>query len=299
MQQYDLIALRSFIAVVDSGSFYKAADLLEASTAAVSRRVSGLESALGVRLLNRTTRKIELTQAGLQFYNDIIIIFDSLTEAEERIQQGREVIKGTLRMAAPLSFGIICLSKVLSSFMKRHSELKIQLQLDDRRTDLVAENIDIAIRIGVLKDSTLVATPIAQIPLAFCASPEYLAKYGEPKTPEELNNHNCLHYSLINSNEGWPYTKDGITHNIEVDGTFSANNGDVLTNAAIDGIGIALIPSFIAADGLANGRLITVLSDFAPKPLGLYAIKLSRKYTPTKVKVMIEYLREVFAGLAD
>jgi DNA-binding transcriptional LysR family regulator len=185
MQQYDLIALHSFIAVVDTGSFYQAAERLDASSAAISRRVSGLEGALGVRLLNRTTRKIELTEAGQHFYNDINNVLNSLNEAENRIQQGREVIKGTIRLAAPLSFGIHSLSPVLPAFMQRHPELKVQLQLDDRRTDLISENIDLALRIGHLKDSSLVATKIATIPRYFCASPNYLTTHGEPTKPEQ------------------------------------------------------------------------------------------------------------------
>ena len=140
-------------------------------------------------MLHRTTRQIDLTEAGRQFYSDVVNIIESLEEAEEKIQTGRETIKGNLRIAAPLSFGIGRIAPILPDFMKQHAELKVNLQLEDRFTDLVAEGIDVAIRIGSLKDSTLVATRLASIPMIFCASAEYLASHGEPEIPEDLSAH--------------------------------------------------------------------------------------------------------------
>ena len=245
MQQYDLIALRTFVSVVEAGSFNRAAEHLEASAAAVSRRVSGLENALGVKLLNRTTRQVDLTEAGRQFYADVVNIIASLEEAEEKIQSGRETIKGNLRIAAPLSFGIGRIAPILPIFMKRYPELKVHLQLEDRFTDLVAEGIDVAIRIGALKDSTLVATRLGSIPRVFCASPEYLASHG-----------------------------------------------DVLKEAAIQGLGIVLMPTFIVEDALADGRLKAILRDYCPIPFGLYAVRPSRHFTPERVRILIEFLRE-------
>ncbi|MCJ8337897.1 MAG: LysR substrate-binding domain-containing protein [Pseudomonadales bacterium] len=292
MQQYDLISLRSFITVVEVGSFIGAAQLLEASTAAVSRRISGLETALGVKLLNRTTRQLDLTEAGRQFYADVVNIFLSLDEAEEKIRSGSKTIKGTLRIAAPLSFGIQCLSPALAGFMRRYPELKVQLLLDDRLTDLVAEGIDIAIRIGSLQDSTLVASHIGDINRIFCASNAYLLQRGEPKTLSDLSQHNWLDYSLSKSREEWRYI-DGKA--IEVSGSLSTNNGDVLKDAVIEGMGISLLPEFIVAQGLKRQQLREILTKFRPEPLGLYAVRPSRKFTPGKVKVMIEFLREICA----
>ena len=290
MQQYDLISLRSFITVVEVGSFIGAAQLLEASTAAVSRRVSALETALGVKLLNRTTRQLDLTEAGRAFYADVVNIFLSLEEAEEKIRCGSETIKGTLRIAAPLSFGIQCLSPALGSFMRRYPELKVQLILDDRLTDLVSEGIDLAIRIGSLKDSTLVATHIGDINRIFCASSDYLDKRGEPKTLSDLSQHNWLDYSLTSSREEWRYINGKA---IEVSGSLSTNNGDVLKDAVIEGMGISLLPEFIVAQGLKQRQLQEILSDYRPAPLGLYAVRPSRQFTPSKVKVMINFLREI------
>jgi DNA-binding transcriptional LysR family regulator len=297
MQQYDLVALRSFVAVVESGSFNRAAELLGASTAAVSRRLSGLESALGVKLLNRTTRQLDLTEAGGLFYADVINIFHSFDEAEERLLQARESVKGTLRLAAPLSFGLQCLSPALPHFLKRYPELKVQLQLEDRITDLVADGIDVAIRIGALKDSTLVATRICDIPRIFCASPDYLQQKGEPEHPLDLSKHNCLHYSLVSSRQEWRFsdtsTATAKDQALEVNGSLATNNGEVLQDAAIGGVGIVLLPKFIVRDALLDGRLKAILSTYEPKPYGLYAVRPSRQFTPGKVKVMMEYLTEL------
>jgi len=294
MQQYDLIALRSFMTVVEMGSFKQAAEKLEASTAAVSRRISGLENTLGIKLLNRTTRQIDLTDAGKQFYDDLQNIFCSLDEAEERLQQGRETIKGNLRIAAPLSFGTLCIAPVLPDFMKRYPEIRMQLQLEDRLTDIVSEGIDIAIRIGAPEDSSLVATRIASVPRTFCASPEYLEKYTEPEIPSDLSAHNCLHYNHISMKEEWSYLKNGKIHKLDVAGTLSTNNGEVLRDAAIGGIGLTLLPNFIVADALQAGTLKPVLTEYCPKPFGLYAVRASRKYTPRRTKLLIEYFREAF-----
>lgn len=294
MQQYDMVALKAFVTVVEAGSFNRAADQLEASTAAVSRRISALESALGVKLLNRTTRQIDLTDAGRQFYPDIINIFESLEEAEEKIQTGRETIKGNLRIAAPVNFGIGRIAPILPIFMKRHPELRVHLQLDDSFTDLVAEGVDVAVRIGSLKDSTLVATRLASIPRVFCASPEYLTRHGEPERPEELSSHDCLHYSLLSTRENWGISMGDEARDIEISGPLSTNNGDVLKEAAIQGLGISMMPTFIVEDALKDGRLKEILSDFVPAPFGLYAMRPSRHFTPVRVRALIEYLKEQF-----
>ena len=292
MQQYDLVALKAFITVVETGGFNRAADQLEASAAAVSRRISGLEGALGVKLLHRTTRQIDLTEAGRQFYTDVVNIIESLEQAEEKIQTGRETIKGNLRIAAPLSFGIDCIAPILPNFMKRHPELKVHLQLEDRFTDLVAEGIDVAIRIGSLKDSTLVATRLASIPMIFCASAEYLASHGEPEIPEDLSAHECLHYSLLSTRENWTFSTGDDAPDVEISGPLSTNNGDVLKEAAIQGLGITGTPTFIVEDALEDGRLKAILTDYNPEPLGLYAVRPSRHFTPARVRALIEYLKE-------
>lgn len=294
-QEYDLVALRSFVTVADTGSFNQAAQQLNASTAAVSRRVSALEAALKVRLLNRTTRRVELTESGHQFYKDIVNIFHSLDEAQERIQHGSENIKGSLRISAPLSFGITSLSPILSDFMKEHPELNIHLLLEDYRTDFVAEGIDVGIRVGHLEDSSLVATPIVKEPGIFCASAAYIAKHGKPGTPEELVNHNCLRYSLVDPKLGWEYQKNGVKHRIDVTGTLTSNNGNALKDVAVAGVGIVHCPKFIVKEALEDGSLVEILDEYSTE-LGIYAIKLSRKFTPAKVTAFIEHIKKHFSN---
>lgn len=296
MQQYDLVALRSFISVVDTGSFNQAAELLNASTAAVSRRVSGLEAALDVRLLNRTTRRVELTEAGQQFYQDVVNIFQSLDEAQERIQSRSQNLKGNLRISAPLSFGITSLNSILTGFMKQHPELKIHLQLEDHRTDFVVEGIDVGIRVGRLEDSSLVAIPITKISAKIYASPDYIAKHGLPTVPEDLLAHNCLRYSLISPKFGWIFQEKGIERNVEVSGTLTCNNGNALKDAAIEGVGIIQSPTFIVSDAIEKGLLIEILSQYKADPFGLYAIKLSRKFTSAKVNAFIDFLKAYYAA---
>lgn len=294
MQEYDLVALRSFIAVIDTGSFVRAAEQLGASTAAISRRISGLEQALGSQLINRSTRHLDLTEAGQRFYADVLNVFQLLGEAEERVRVGRESIAGLLRVAAPLSFGIQKMASVLPAFMKRHPDLKVQLLLEDRYTDLQAEGIDVAIRIGSLQDSSLVATRIGSIERLFCAAPDYLAVKGKPQAPEDLKHHCCLHYSLLSVRQEWDTVLAETDKVIDIKGALSANNAEVLKEFAIQGMGITLLPRFVVEDALADGRLCQVLPSYSPPPLGLYCLRPSRQFTPARVRLFIEFLRESF-----
>jgi DNA-binding transcriptional LysR family regulator len=295
MEQYDLADLRTFIAVVECGSFVRAAEQLQASTAAISRRIASLEQALGTQLISRTTRRLDVTEAGRRFHADACHVFQLLGEAEERVRVGRESVAGLLRVAAPLSFGIEKVAPVLPAFMRRHPELKVQLLLEDRYTDLQAEGIDVAIRIGALRDSSLVATRIGTIDRLFCAAPAYLLEKGTPHQPEELKHHCCLHYSLLSVREEWGGVFGQSSEMIEIRGSLSANNAEVLKEAAIQGMGITLLPRFVVQQALTDGRLQQVLPDFSPVPFGLFAVRLSRQFTPARLRLFIEFLRESFA----
>lgn len=294
MEQYDLVDLRSFVAVVECGSFVRAAEQLEASTAAISRRIAGLERSLGTQLISRTTRRSDITEAGRRFYADVLNVFQLLAEAEERVRVGRESVVGLLRVAAPLSFGIQQVAPVLPAFMRRHPELKVQLLLEDRYTDLQAEGIDVAIRIGSLRDSSLVATRIGTIARLFCAAPDYLAEKGEPQRPEDLQHHCCLHYSLLSMREEWGVAFGETSEMIDIRGALSANNAEVLKECAIQGMGITLLPRFVVQDALTDGRLRQVLPSYSPVPFGLFAVRPSRQFTPARLRLFIEFLRESF-----
>ena len=295
MEQYDLGTLRSFVAVIESGSFVRAAEQLDASTAAISRRIAALEQALGSQLINRTTRRLDITEAGRRFYEDVINIIQLLDEAEERVRLGRESATGLMRVAAPLSFGIERIAPVLPAFMRRHPDLKVQLLLEDRYTDLHGESIDVAVRIGgSLQDSTLIATRIGSISRIFCAAPDYLARHGEPATPEQVKQHCCLHYSLLSLRDEWGFLFKDAGETADVKTSLSANNAEVLKQCAIDGMGIALLPRFVVDDALSDKSLRQVMASYTPTPSGLYAVRPSRRFVPARVRLFIDFLRESY-----
>jgi DNA-binding transcriptional LysR family regulator len=294
MQQIELSALRTFIAVVESGGFSRAASVLESTTAAVSRRVAALEKRLGTRLLNRTTRTMSLTEAGERYYRDLIEILRALDEAEARATGEAAELGGTLRITAPVSFGARRLSPLLTDFMALHPQLKVVLILDDSYRDLVSEGLDLAIRIGELKESSLIARPLSNVRRYLCASPGYLAQHGEPTKPAQLMEHACLHYNNVMLREEWNLVGPNGPELVSVSGPLSANNGDVLREAAIGGQGIAVLPDFLVEDELASGRLQRILKDYEPPDYGLYAVWASGGFMPTKIRLLVDFLLERF-----
>jgi DNA-binding transcriptional LysR family regulator len=292
MEQYDLIDLRAFITVVESGSFVRAAQQLEVSTAAISRRIATLESALRSQLITRTTRRNDITEAGRAFYADAQAVFQLLDEAHERVRQGQEAASGTLRVAAPLSFGIQKVAPVLPPFMQRHPGLKVQLLLEDRTTDLHAEAIDVALRIGFLRDSSLVATRIGTVGRVLAASPAYLRRAGRPTTLAELRGHSVLNYSLLSVREEWGRLIGDPGEQLDLKVPLAANNAEALAECAVQGMGIVLLPEFALAQALADGRLVQLLPEASPEPFGLFAVRPSRQFTPARLRLFIDYLRE-------
>ena len=290
MKQYTFTDLETFKAVVEAGSFNLAADRLSTSAATVSRRINTLESALGVRLLNRTTRNINLTEAGEQYLDDVKNILTNVECSEDRIREGKVEPKGELRIAAPMSFGLNHLSPILPEFMDRYPDISINLKLEDSLTDLQAEGIDIALRIGKnIKDSSLIATALCHIPIVICASPEYLKANGEPKNIDELQGHSFVGYSLATNNLQIP-----LDLNVDPKIRFTANNGDVMRNAVINGIGITVLPLFFVEQDINDGKLISIVKDHKIEPETLYVVRLSRRFTPSKVRVMVDYLKQEF-----
>lgn len=291
MEQYELTDLRSFIAVVESGSFVRAAEQLNVSTAAISRRIATLEAALGSLLITRTTRRNDITEAGRAFYADAQAVFQLLDEAQERVQ-GQDSASGTLRVAAPLSFGIQKVAPVLPPFMRRHPGLKVQLLLEDRTTDLHAEAIDVALRIGFLRDSSLVATRIGTVGRVFAAAPDYLRRAGRPQTLAGLRGHSVLNYSLLSVREEWGRLIGDPGEQLDLKVPLAANNAEALAECAMQGMGIVLLPQFVLAAALADGRLEQLLPDASPEPFGLFAVRPSRQFTPARLRLFVDYLRE-------
>jgi DNA-binding transcriptional LysR family regulator len=282
----------AFFRVVEERGFGAAARRLETTPASVSRRVKALEERLGVRLLQRTTRKLSLTEAGERYFHEARRLVSELDDLEQALSASANAPEGELRIVAPMSFGQRRLANLVARFAAEHSKLRISLTLDDRETDLIDEAADVAIRIGYPADSSLVARAIASVPRHACASPEYLERHGRPETPEDLLHHACLHYNLISEREEWTFLGDGGEQTLAIKGTFCSNNGDVLAAAAMQGLGITLLPDFIVEEALADGRLVRVLEDFERAPLTLFALYPSRRHVPAKTRRFLEYLLE-------
>lgn len=287
--------MRTFVRVVEAGSLSAAAERLDIAKSAVSRRLADLESRLDVQLLNRTTRRLNLTDSGSLFYQRCQRILADLEESEQYVSSEHTNLRGTIRIAAPLTFGVRHLSPVLNEFLKLHPELNLDLDLNDRNINLVDEGFDMGIRIGKLEDSSMMARKLASAKTLLCASPEYLAQYGEPQTPEELKNHVGLSYSNVSENQLWQFTReDGKHYSVHVPFRMRANNGDVLVSAALDGLGVVATVSFICYRELEQGRLVQVLQDYKTEEVGVYAIYPSQRHLPGRVRLLIDYLAEQF-----
>ncbi len=287
--------LQTFVAVVEAGSFSAAAVRLDRAKSAVSRQVAALETRLDVQLLNRTTRRLSLTEAGREFHERAQRILADLEEAELSVAAEQTALRGRLRLAAPLSFGVLHLAPALDEFLLRHPELVLDLDLDDRRINLVEEGFDLALRIGELPDSTLVARPLAPIRMQLCASPDYLRRHGTPRTPQDLAFHAGLVYGNVPEAQQWRFVDAaGKVHSVKVPARLRANNGDVLIRAAVEGLGVVVSPTFIAHRALAAGELVPLLPDHQAPGTGAYAVYPSRRHQPQRVRALIDFLAQRF-----
>jgi len=288
-----LKAMQAFAAVVDSGSFVAAGEMLDTSTAAISRQISGLESHLGARLLHRTTRRISVTSAGQEYYSRAKIILGDVAEAEAIVGQQSVQPKGMLRISAPLSYGNHELARLLPEFMQRYPELTLDIDLTDRVVDLAFEGVDVAIRISQSLTSQVVARKIKPIEIILCASPAYLARKGIPDTPQALIEHDTLSYSYLSTGENWHFfDKNQQEVTIRVQSRIHASNGDLLTRLGVAGGGIIIQPAFLVAEHIANGTLVPLLPEWHMGEYHLYAVYLSRKHLSAKVRALIDFLVE-------
>ncbi|MGU7772686.1 LysR substrate-binding domain-containing protein [Burkholderia sp. MR1-5-21] len=263
--------LRIFVATVDAGSFTAAADQLMLSKQFVSRRTMALEAALGVRLLLRNTRNLAVTESGHEFYARAQRILAEVADAEQAMSVRSTELHGSLKISAPLSFGITHLSPLIAEFLAAHPAVRLNLDLTDRRVDLIGEGFDFALRIGPLEDSTLVARPLGEWRMVACCSPAYLRAHGAPASPADLVGHTCLLYGH-ERRVGWEFRIGGASRTFDVQGPLVANNGEVVRDAAIAGLGIARLPHFIVGDALGSGALVPVLDAYEPAPLKLNAV---------------------------
>lgn len=289
-------SMRAFTQVVEAGGFAAAARKMQLSRSAVNKLVINLENQLGVQLLYRTTRQVTPTDTGRAFYDRCIDILSSLEEALFAVSQQHSEPRGTLKINAPMSFGISSLGVKIAEFMIRYTDIKIQLTLEDRFVDPIAEGYDLVIRIGLPKTSpSLVAHSITTIPRIICAAPSYLKAKGIPRNPNELKNHSCLHYGYLTTGCQWQLINQEKEERVSIDGVFCSNNGEVLRDAAVKGLGIVMLPTFIVERELEQGKLKVILPDYHPPELPLSLIYPLNRHLSTKVQLFTQFLQACFA----
>lgn len=281
-----------FAAVVESKSFTGAARRLGLSKAAVSKQVSRLEDRLGARLLNRTTRRLSLTEVGAAFYERCARIVTEAEEAELAVTRLNETPRGTLRMDVPVDFGIAYLVPLLPTFMLANPELKVDISFNDRFVDLVDEGYDLAVRIGQLPDSSLIARKVAESAAVICAAPGYWDRHGRPSHPSELAEHNCFAYSYLATGNEWRLTGKEGEIAVRVSGCLRANNGNALRQAAVAGLGVVATPVFMACDDLRAGRLEQVLRDYMPPRRGIHVVYPHNRHLSAKVRAFVDFLAD-------
>jgi DNA-binding transcriptional LysR family regulator len=286
-----LTSMRVFVRVVDVGSFARASEKMDVSRASVTKHVAQLEAHLGSRLLQRTTRRLSLTEAGRSYYERCAQILRDVEEAEATVTHQRVEPRGTLRINCAHSFGALYLGPVLAEYAGRFPGVALDVVLADRVVDMVDEGFDLAVRIGQLRDSNLVGRRLATTRMTAVASPAYLAKHGVPAAPVDLQRHDCLGYTYWSTNDIWHFEDaDGRGVIAHTKPRIRANNGDVLAAAAIAGAGVALQPTFIVQPAIATGRLAAILTDYRAVELGIFAVYPSRQFLPAKVKTFVDLL---------
>ncbi|GAB3627675.1 LysR family transcriptional regulator [Pandoraea terrae] len=286
--------MRIFVNAVDARGFTAAAEKLGLSKQFVSRRVTTLEAALGARLLLRTTRRLAVTDLGRIYYDRAVKILEDVAAANLAVSSQGERPRGNLRVSAPMSFGTMFLASVMPAFLKAHPDVTIEMELNDRTVDIVGEGYDVAVRIGLLADSSLIARPIAPMRMVTCASPAYLDAHDAPAIPADLRDHACLPYGHSQRVE-WTYQIDGKLTGVPITGRLRVNNGELARDAAVAGLGLAWLPVFIVAPALANGRLVTVLDDFAPPPSAIHVVYPQHRQASLVIRSFADFLTSACA----
>lgn len=296
-----LRSIDMFVRAVETGNLSRAAEALQLSPAAVSRGVAELEAHLGIRLLQRSSRRLALTEGGQAFYERAKQILQDLEEAEAVAAATTTQPTGTLKVNAPLTFGIRHLAPLWPRFVASYPAIRLDLSLSDQVVDVLEGGYDLVVRIARLQSTSLVARKLAATRMILCAAPAYLAEHGEPQSPAQLSRHRCLGYSYWTSHDEWEFTApDGAERiRVRVDSPFRANNGDSLREAALAGVGIALQPSFLVGADVARGELVELLPGYRSLELGIYALMPTRKHLPTKVRVLVDFLIDAFGGAPE
>jgi DNA-binding transcriptional LysR family regulator len=286
--------MRTFVGVVEAGSFVGAADALDMSKPAVSRYVGELELRLGVRLLQRTTRKLSLTEEGEVFFARCQELLRGVDEAEAEITSRAGHAVGQIKINAPVTFGVLHLATVWGDFMAKHPKVNLDITLSDRVVDLVDEGFDMAVRIAQLTNSSLVSRKLASTRMVLCASPGYLRKAGKPKHPDDLAHHAVLAYSLLSSGDGWTFEGPEGAVRVKTQPCIRSNSGDTCRAGALQHRGLILQPTFLVGDDLRSGALVEVLPQYRSLELGIHAMYPTRKHVSPKVRLLIDFLVAAF-----
>ena len=292
-----LNAISVFCKVIETQSFTQAANQQNISVAMASKLVSQLEEHLKTRLLQRTTRKIVPTEAGMLYYQRCQAILLDLSEADSSISNMATSLQGNLLISVPRDFGLLYISPNLPKFIELHPNLHVEIEFEDKRVDLVAEGYDLALRIGYMQDSSLVARKISSSPMHFVASPSYLESRGTPLTPDDLEYHQGLLYKSSLNQVNWQSTKTNQIQRYKIQSKVVSNNGMALLEMTKAGLGISNSPSFFVKEALASGELVEILSEYKQKPLDIYVVYPNRRHLPAKVRAFIEFLASL--GLSE
>ncbi len=291
----NLSELAVFVKVVEKGSFTAAAEKLELSKAAVSKYVSHLEERLGARLLNRTTRRLSLTEAGAALYNRVGLAMAEIDAAESEVMELTGTPRGRLRVTAPIYFGNAFLMPAINRFLRNYPDIELDLDLNNRIVNLVEERFDVGIRITTLTNSSMVARRLADVRLLTVASPIYLRRHGTPEQPGDLVDHTTLNYSLLPAPNEWNFrSPDGSPVTVHVKGCLRCNSDEALKHAALEGIGITRFPDLFVTGEVASGRLQPLLADYEPASSSLCAVFPTRSHMPPKVRVFVDFIAEQF-----
>ena len=290
------LEMQTFTAVVDAGSFVKAADTQKLSKAAVSRYVVDLETRLGVRLLHRTTRRLSLTEEGQVFYARSKALLAGLDEAEAEISSRSDLASGLLRLSVPVTFGILHLAPLWGLFKAQHPKVTLDITLSDRVVDLLEDGYDLAIRIGTLESSSLVSRQLSSTRLVLCASPEYLAAHGAPEHPAELAQHAVIAYSYWSGRDEWSFEGPQGRASVSTQPCIRTNSGDTCRAAALAHQGVILQPTFLVGRDLVAGTLVELMPQYRAGELGIYAVYPTRQHVSAKVRHLIDFLAAQLAG---
>jgi DNA-binding transcriptional LysR family regulator len=289
-----LTSMATFVRVVETGSLAAAAKELGLSATMVGKHLSALEDRLGTRLLNRTTRRQSLTEAGATYVEHCKQLLAAVSDAEASVQTLRQAPRGVLKIVSPVTFGVQRLAPALADFLLKYREITAELTLNDRTSDFVADGYDVAIRIGTLRDSNLIACPLQPYRMLICAAPDYLAREGTPTLPEELGHHNCLGFMFSDRRSHWRLIGPDGERRVQVKGNFVTNHGPALRSAALAGTGIVMQPEALLADDVAAGRLTRLLLNFAPPSRPMNVVYQSERRITPKLRCFIDFIVERF-----